>query len=201
MTYLALGDSYTIGEGVDPEDSWPYLLKNKLSLHGYEFDEPTVIAKTGWTAEELLVALQGEQFARPFDLVSLLIGVNNQYRGETTAKFIPDLIILVDKAIKFAGGDPRRVFAVSIPDYGLSPFAADRDRTAIADGIDDFNRAVLEVCESESVPLIDITRTSRDVRDGDFVEDGLHPSRQQYERWVDVIAPTVMEKMSLGGMI
>lgn len=201
MTYLALGDSYTIGEGVPPEDSWPLQLADRLTARGYEVRRPTVIAKTGWTADELRIAILDERLRGTFDLVSLLIGVNNQYRGRTTSDFVPDLASLLEMAIRFADNDQRKVFVLSIPDYGCSPFAADRDREEIARGIDSYNDMVRATCETRSVSLFDITPISRDVTKEDFAEDGLHPSRQQYTRWVDAILHGVINRMNIGGLV
>ena len=127
MKYLALGDSYTIGESVNVNDRWPVQLANKIGI-----DPPQIIAKTGWTTDELTGALETVKLTPPYDLVSLLIGVNNQYRGRSSEEFRTEFIELLNQAIEYADDNKRRVFVVSIPDWGVMPFAEGRNRKKIA---------------------------------------------------------------------
>lgn len=186
--YLALGDSYTIGEGVDPVDTWPHRLAAQSEL-----PPPEVVARTGWTADELLAALDTITLSPPYALVSLLIGVNDQYRDREVAEHLPHFNTLLNQAVACADGDVGRVLVVSIPDWGVSAFgqADKRGSDAIAKAIDAFNAAQRELCELRGIAYADITPLSRAVT-GDpsmFVADGLHPSAAQYARWLDPIAP------------
>ena len=189
-TYLALGDSYTIGEAVPTSGRWPVQLAARLG-----WNAPTIVAQTGWTTDELSLAIDAAPLATPYDRVSLLIGVNNQYRGRTVANHAAEFRVLLDRAIGFAGGDAARVFVVSIPDWGVSAFAArdGRGRARIGREIDAFNAAARAACDRAGVCFVDITPTSRD-RGGDpamLAADGLHPSAAMYARWVDDIVHTL----------
>lgn len=191
-TYLALGDSYTIGEAVSESQRWPVQLAARLG-----WAAPTIVAQTGWTTDELSLAIDAAGLASTYDRVSLLIGVNNQYRGRTVANYAAEFRVLLDRAVALAGGDVKRVFVVSIPDWGVTAFAArygrGRGRGRIGREIDAFNAAARTVCESVGVRFIDITPTSRD-RGGDadmLANDGLHPASAMYTRWVDDIVHTL----------
>jgi lysophospholipase L1-like esterase len=183
--FLALGDSYTIGESVDAKHRWPVLLAQKLRARGVAVGEVKIVATTGWTTDELAAEIDQEKPAGPFDLVSLLIGVNNQYRGRSAESFRPEFSALLQRAIQFAGGDTRRVFVVSIPDWGVMPFAKDRDQKRIAVEIDEFNSVCLQEAEKAGVLFIDITNISRaaTTQPALVAEDGLHPSAVQYAEW------------------
>jgi lysophospholipase L1-like esterase len=189
-TYLALGDSYTIGEAVPESGRWPVQLAARLG-----WAAPTIVAQTGWTTDELSLAIDAAALASTYDRVSLLIGVNNQYRGRTVANYAVEFRVLLDRAIGFAGGDAARVFVVSIPDWGVTAFAArdGRGRGRIGREIDAFNAAARTLCAQHGVAFVDITPTSRD-RGGDadmLADDGLHPSSAMYTRWVDDIVHTL----------
>ncbi len=189
-TYLALGDSYTIGEALPEAASWPMQLARRLG-----WSAPKIIAQTGWTTDELSRAIDAAELAPAHDHVSLLIGVNNQYRGRTVANYAAEFRVLLERAIVLAASDVRRVFVVSIPDWGVTPFAArdGRGRVRIGREIDAFNAAARARCNARGVRFIDITPTSRD-RGGaaDMVAaDGLHPAAAMYARWVDEIAAAV----------
>lgn len=191
--YLALGDSYTIGEGVMPEAAWPQRLAVALTAAGMPVAMPDVVARTGWSADELLAALDHAQLSPPYDLVSVLVGVNDQYRDREVAEHLPHFNTLLSQAIGYADGDPARVFVVSIPDWGVSAFAGGdaRGRDAIAGAIDAYNEAQRELCELRGIAWADVTPMSRALA-GDpamFVDDGLHPSGGQYARWVQRIEP------------
>lgn len=184
--FLALGDSYTIGEAVTPEERWPALLARRLN-----FSEPQIIAKTGWTTGELSAAIDETKPAGPFDLVSLLIGVNNQYRGRDPESYRAEFSDLLRRAVRFAGERPRRVIVVSIPDWGVTRFAADRNAAEIAADIDRFNAVNRDEAERAGVHYADIVSVSREAKDDPALTagDGLHPSGAMYRRWLEIILP------------
>lgn len=182
---LALGDSYTIGESVAESDRWPNQLARSLGV-----PNPQIIAKTGWTTDELNAAIDDANPRGPYQLVTLLIGVNNQYRGRDAEQYRGELAALLRRALRFAGGDARRVIVVSIPDWGVTPFAKDRDRAKIATEIDRYNQVKREEAQRAGVHFVDITAVSRR-DDPDLVAaDGLHPSGKQYAEWAQLILPT-----------
>lgn len=184
--YLALGDSYTIGESVAEADRWPNQLANAIGL-----PQPEIIAKTGWTTDELSAAIDKADPRGPYSLVTLLIGVNNQYRGRDAEQYRREFDALLQRAIGFAGGEPQRVVVVSIPDWGLTPFAAGRDRAKIGSEIDHFNAIAREETSKAKARYVDITPISRGVTaDQALVAgDGLHPSAKMYAQWVTAIVP------------
>src|ERR1700748_2914579 len=173
MTYLALGDSYTIGEGVPLYESFPYQAVRLLREAGRSFVAPEIVARTGWTTDELARALSGTRLLSRYDVVSLLIGVNNQYRGRGLEEYGVEFEALLGAAMRLGG----RVFVLSIPDWGLSPFAKGARPAAIAGEIDAFNARAARVCEQYGVPFIDITTHGRAAGSDAslFVADGLHP--------------------------
>jgi lysophospholipase L1-like esterase len=187
LSYLALGDSYTIGESVLEIERWPIQLASALKPEGFTFEEVQIIAKTGWTTDELMQGITSEDPGRNYDLVSLLIGVNNQYRGRSVDEFKVQFTSLLDLAIDFAGGNKDHVFVVSIPDWGVTPFAADRNGEKIATEINLYNAAQKDICQQYGVLYIPITDISREAKsDPELVAaDGLHPSGRMYGRWVD----------------
>jgi lysophospholipase L1-like esterase len=186
--YLALGDSYTIGEQVPLFENFPYqtiqMLRRKWGAT-HDFIAPEIVAKTGWTTDELDAQISDTLFLGRYDFVSLLIGVNNQYRGRNTENFATEFKSLLQKAIVFAGNNPSHVFVLSIPDWGITPFAADRDASQIAKEIDEYNQVCKEIASLEKVNFIDITLSQRiDGRDATFIAtDGLHPSGLEYKKW------------------
>lgn len=194
-TYLALGDSYTIGESVDVSGRWPIQLVNSLEQAGVNMQSPKIIAKTGWTTDELMAAIGQEALTDTFDLVSLLIGVNNQYRGYPIAQQKEEFEVLLQQAIQFAGQDTSRVFVVSIPDWGVTPFADGKDRDKISEEIDLYNEVNQVICLKYGVQYFDITPISRNaVNDATLIaEDGLHPSAKMYGLWVEIMSPWVQE--------
>ena len=181
--YLALGDSYTIGESVDPSERFPVQLARALNL-----GEPQIIARTGWTTDELNAAIDEANPQGPFDLVTLLIGVNNQYRGRSADEYRTQFVGLLRRAIGFAGGDASRVIVVSIPDWGVTPFAEGRDRAKIAREIDQFNAINREEAQRAGAKWVDITPVSRRNDPSLVAADGLHPSGRQYTEWVKAIS-------------
>lgn len=184
-TYLALGDSYTIGEQVPLHDSFPYQAVQLLRSKGLKIAAPEIVAKTGWTTDELNEQILKTKFLEQYDLVTLLIGVNNQYRGRNWYEFKLEFIDLLQKAINFAGGDPKKVFVLSIPDWGVTPFAKERDGVQIAAEIDKYNEQCRFVSGDLGCIFIDITTSQRqDGANNNFLaEDGLHPNRQEYAKW------------------
>lgn len=191
--YLALGDSYTIGEGVPADGTWPFQLAAALRAQGVALADPQIIATTGWTTDELAAAIDEAAPQGPFALVSLQIGVNNQYRGRPLAEYRQQFEQLLQRAIALAAEDPARVLVLSIPDWGVTPYARDngRDATQVALDIDDFNAAARACCGDYGVAFVDITPVSRDGGDQPamLVEDGLHPSAQMYRRWMELALP------------
>ena len=195
ITYLALGDSYTIGESVSEPDRWPNQLVKKLNETDLLVSEARILAKTGWTTDELIQAIQDSTLAETYDFVSLLIGVNNQYRGRFVENYQKEFTTLLDIAIKFADQKSSKVFVVSIPDWGITPFAKDRDAIKIANEIDQFNTIAQEVCKQKKVPFVDITDISRRAQKDLtlLAKDGLHPSGKMYAFWVDRLLPKVID--------
>lgn len=192
---LSLGDSYTIGEAVEPSGRWPVQLAGMLRANGVEVRDPEIIARTGWTTDELSSAIDERNPTGPYDLVTLLIGVNNQYRGRSAENFRDELKGLLQRAIGFAGGVPARVIVVSIPDWGVTPFAAGRDRAKIAREIDAYNQVKKEETERAGAHFIDITPTSREASTNTLLlaTDGLHPSAAMYEAWAKKTLKTAQQ--------
>ena len=195
ITYLALGDSYTIGEGETAAHRWPVQLAALARQQGLALVEPDVIARTGWTTAELQDAIKSANNQKTYGLVSLLIGVNNQYRGQSVALYRAEFRALLTTAIRFAGGQPRHVLVLSIPDWGQAPFAQGRDQAQIAREIDQFNLAAHEECQSADVAFLDITPLTRAAA-GDasqFVPDRLHYTGAHMYRWSTLALPVVQQ--------
>ena len=192
-TFLALGDSYTIGESVLPAENFPNQTVQLLKKKDYDFYPPVIVAKTGWTTDELQAAINNHEFYPPYDFVTLLIGVNNQYRGRTVGNYKPEFENLLKQAIQFAADKADHVIVVSIPDWGATPFAQGRDRTQIAKEIDEYNAANKFIAESYNVNYVDITPGTREaLTDLSLVAgDGLHPSAKEYARWAEKIADKI----------
>ena len=190
-TYLALGDSYTIGESVHDSLRWPNQLVSALNLNGKEFEPATIIAQTGWTTDELAAAMDTTALAVHYDYVSLLIGVNNQYRGRSIENFETEFIELLEDAVALGGDKGANTFVLSIPDWGVMPFAEGRNRPQIAQEIDQFNTVIQAVCRDRNIAYFDITAISREAATNPVLvaQDGLHPSGTMYARWVDSILP------------
>src|SRR5690349_12095190 len=193
IRYLALGDSYTIGESVPESERFPNQLGRLLTSEGYP-TEVTIIAKTGWTTSELWEGIQKTNIKPPYDLVSLLIGVNNQYRGYDSNEYREEFRFLLDKSIEYAGGDVNHVFVFSIPDWGVTPFATGQNATRISDEIDLFNSINREEAEKVGAHYVDITPISREaLNDKSLIaQDGLHPSASMYAQWVELAFPDVL---------
>jgi len=198
--YLALGDSYTIGEGIAAEDRWPVQLTDALRSEGIALDAPEIIATTGWTTDELDTAIDAAAPVGSFELVSLLIGVNDQYRGRDVAAYAPAFSALLERAIGFAGDDAARVFVLAIPDWGVTPFGAHsgRDVAAIARELDAYNTAAAALCAARRVAFVDIAPLSR-AHGGEaemLADDGLHPSAALHTQWTRLALPVARRVLS-----
>lgn len=197
MGFLALGDSYTIGEGVDEAQRWPVQLAALLRERGIDVAEPRIIARTGWTTDELSAAIDDAGPQGPYALVSLLIGVNNQYRGRGAEEYRTEFAALLQRAVGFAGGEASRVIVLSIPDWGVTPFADGRDRGQIAAEIDAYNAINRDEARRAGAHWIDVTPQSRAAgADPAFlVADGLHPSGRAYAEWARLALPAATEAL------
>jgi lysophospholipase L1-like esterase len=201
-TFLALGDSYTIGESVLPAENFPNQTIQLLRKSGFDFNAPEIIAKTGWTTDELQSAINSRNPQVKHDLlpscnfVSLLIGVNNQYRGKATEEYKAEFEGLLKQAIQFAGEKNGHVFVLSIPDWGVTPFAGGRDRKQVAKEIDEYNAANKMIADNYKVHYIDITPGTREAAKDTslFAADGLHPSAKEYRRWAEKIAAIINQQ-------
>lgn len=187
--FLALGDSYTIGEGVAEHERWPVQLAHALRYR-HTIDAPEIVARTGWTTDELADAMSHHVFHPPYALVTLLIGVNNQYRGRDLQNYCDQFRALLYRAIELADGKRQRVIVVSIPDWGVTRFGRDsgRDLAQTAREIDLYNAANAEIALVERVHYVDVTAFSREAPEL-VVDDGLHPSGTAYQRWSEAIQP------------
>lgn len=201
LAYLALGDSYTIGEGVAEDGRWPVQLARALRDEGIELADPRIIATTCWTTDELAAAIDAAGPLGTYDLVSLLIGVNNQYRERGVEEYRGQFEALLRRAIGLAGGRADRVLVLSIPDWGVTPFAAasGRDRGVIAAELDAFNAAARVACRAAGVAFVDITPVSR-ARGHEpemLAADGLHPSAAMYALWAQLALPVARDLLTL----
>ena len=186
---LSLGDSYTTGTGVSPQESWPVQLAMTLRLRGVYVHDPLIIAQNGWTTADLADGIRVAGPQGPFDLVTLLIGVNDQYSGRPIKEYRPAYTGLLAQAVAFACGNPQHVLVLSIPDWGVTPFAAGRDRARIASELDTYNAINQETAERNGVHYIDITPLTRraGANPAMLAPDGLHPSGKMYALWVELI--------------
>lgn len=193
LRILALGDSYTIGECVLPEERWPVQLAAKLRLRGLAVTEPVIIAVTGWTTDELWQGMDQAAPAPGFDLVTLLIGVNNQYRGRSLDQYKEQFAALLRRAVTLAGGQAGRLLVLSIPDWGVTPFGQASGRPGISAEIDAFNAANRAITHQAGAVYVDITPISRAaIHDPALLaEDGLHPSGKMYARWVEAVLQVI----------
>ena len=193
LKYLALGDSYTIGQGVSTSSRWPIQLQERLEEDEIIIDSVKIIAQTGWTTTNLLTAMNEEELAE-FDMVSLLIGVNNQFQGKDFSIYEEEVLTLLDRAASICKSENEGIFVVSIPDYGVTPFGLN-NAEQIGEELDQYNAYMKAVCEEREIPFIDITELSRNLgsENGALAEDNLHPSGLQYSKWVALIEPIVKE--------
>lgn len=200
--FLALGDSYTIGEGVCARQRWPQQVVDALRAEGARIDDPQIIAVTGWTTDELAAGMRAVALKPPYDIVSLGIGVNNQYRGRDVAEYREQLAELLRRAVHLAGERPRQVMVVSIPDWGVTRFAREHghDAATVASALDAYNATAREETLSIGAHWADVTAMSRACGDeeGMLAEDGLHPSGAQYALWTQRLLPlarTLLEQL------
>lgn len=198
-TYLALGDSYTIGESVPLNDNFPSQLAQIIRSDSSVTANPTIIAKTGWTTNDLIQGIKNTSLASSYDYVTLLIGVNNQYRNYDIETYKSEFKTLLQTAINYAGGKRERVFVLSIPDWSVTPFGQNSGKSAsqIALEIDAYNAINKQETEIQKANYLDITPISREAKiiSGLIATDGLHPSAQMYNRWVALLAPMVKSKL------
>jgi lysophospholipase L1-like esterase len=195
LRYLALGDSYSIGEGVEESGRWPVQLAAALRQEGIEIGDPQIIARTGWTTDELSAALDAREPLGEWDLVSLLIGVNNQYRGRPLEGYREGFRELLERAIRLARGRPERVMVLAIPDWGVTPFGAAHDRSRIAAELDAYNAVKAEICRERGVAFVDTAALSRarGAEPSMLAADGLHPSAALYALWSLAALPVARE--------
>ena len=198
--YLALGDSYTIGEGVAESERWPLQLARGLREEGIALAAPRIIARTGWTTDELDAAIDAAQPLGEYDFVSLLIGVNNQYRGRELDNYRVEFAALLERAIGFAGGRKDRVLVLAIPDWGATRFgaASGRDVTKVSRELDAYNAAAKAICRARGVAFVDIAPVSRERGNqaAMLAEDGLHPSAKMYAAWTRQALPVARDMFS-----
>jgi len=197
LKYLALGDSYTIGESVEVTLRYPVQIADSLQKRGYLVEPPEIIAVTGWTTSDLKAGIKAADPKGPYDLVSLLIGVNNQYRGMDINIYRTEFSELLDRSIHLAGNDTGRVIVLSIPDWGVTRFASGRDREKIAREIDQYNAINKEITLSRGIVWLNVTAISRLAEQDEtlIAGDGLHPSGRMYTEWVRVAVPKIVKML------
>ena len=195
-SYLALGDSYTIGESVTDTETFPVQTVKLLREHNIIISSPDIIARTGWTTANLLNALNNDPPKKTFSVVSLLIGVNNQYRGESLDEYKIEFTKLMNMAVSYAGNIKSHVFILSIPDYSVTPFARGSAAATIAGDIDAFNAANKNISLNAGVHYLDITSVSRNAKNDPalIAGDGLHPSAIQYKKWSELLASMMLQE-------
>ncbi len=200
LSYLALGDSYTIGQGVSPNESYPNLLADTLGQLGIPMHKPQIIAQTGWTTANLITAINNAQINTTFDFVSLLIGVNNQYQHKPITEYQQQFEQLLQKAIVFANNDTSKVVVLSIPDYGYTPFGQANQATISAQ-IAEFNAINKAIANVYGVQYFDITPISQQalLQPNLVATDELHPSGVMYKQWVALMINNVKELLKNGG--
>lgn len=190
FSMLSLGDSYTIGESVQPKDNFPSQLKNKLASLGYTVNDPEVIAKTGWTTTNLIKEIEENPPTEDqYSLVTLLIGVNNQYQNKPINLYKKDFQFLCEASLKYAANNPKRVIVLSIPDYSFTIFGKDRDPEQISLEISLYNQINQEIARNFHFNYVDITDiTKRGLLEPLLIaKDGLHPSSEMYSKWIERI--------------
>ncbi|MFI5153733.1 MAG: GDSL-type esterase/lipase family protein [Chitinophagales bacterium] len=198
LKYLALGDSYTIGESVSSSARYPVQLVNLLRSEGLAFEEPEILATTGWTSGDLLSAMNSCRFHPPYKLVTLLIGVNNQYQSGDLSAYAIEFRIMLKKAIELAGGKASHVIVLSIPDYAYAPFAKGSDTASISRLIDEFNKINRKITDECKGGYLDITLETRKMDESLLAGDGLHYSGKEYAIWAKMLLPKVKDVLSNG---
>ena len=196
-SYLALGDSYTIGEGISLTKSFPYQIVQLLRSKEFNFSAPEIIAKTGWTTDELQGAINKITLLTKYDFVTLLIGVNNQYRGRDALEYKEQFEELLKKAIELTNGKKEHVIIVSIPNYSVTPYANSMDTEKISKEIEVFNGINKALSIQYKVQYVDITETSRNAKsDATLItSDGLHPSEKEYAKWAEKIVEVIYSQL------
>lgn len=193
-SYLALGDSYTIGEQVKINESFPYQAVYNLRKAGLQVTAPEILATSGFTTDELNNAIEKTTLLNQYDFVSLLIGVNNQYRGRSVEEFATQFEVLLKKAVQFAGGKTGAVFVLSIPDWGVTPYAAEKNIQKISEEIDSYNKVCEFIATKYKTHFLEITLSQR--KDGskeDFLAaDKLHPSGKEYSKWASLLSNKIL---------
>ncbi len=191
--FLALGDSYTIGQSVEISERWPVQFLKELKTNTNAIDTLQIIAQTGWRVDQLKEAMNNSNLEPPYGLVSLLIGVNNQFQGQDAVGFRPEFIEILEKSLKLVENRTERLFVVSIPDWGSSPYGKTLNRIQISKEIDDFNSVLKEESEKRGIRYFNITTISRTALTDDslIASDGLHPSGKMYKLWVDKMIPVI----------
>lgn len=188
MSYLALGDSYTIGESVSTTANFPYQLADSISKRRNAYESPVIIARTGWRTDQLIEAVESAHLKKEYDLVTLLIGVNNEFQGRTLSEYEREFTLLCKKSIELAGNKKKRVVVISIPDYGYTPYGK-ANQKHISERIDLFNTTNKRISDSLELKYVNVTDISRKgLSEPDLVaDDGLHPSAKMYGLWVKEI--------------
>ena len=197
ITYLALGDSYTIGASVSEQERFPVQLSGMLQGDRISILTPDIIATSGWTTGDLINALNANPPGKKYSFVTLLIGVNNQYQGRTLEEYKAQFTQLLKLTISYADNIKNHVFVLSIPDYSVTPFALWSDTLEIAREIDQFNEANKNISLDAGVHYVDITPISREAKNDPtlIAGDGLHPSASQYFKWIQLLAPLVVKEL------
>lgn len=193
--YLALGDSYTIGEAVGENERYPAQLKDSLAKYNFNISDLNIIARTGWTTANLLNALQSTPPVGNYDLVTLLIGVNNQYQGLSLQQYSVEFTALLDKCKQYAGYDNKRIVVISIPDYSVVPFAKYSDTVKIRTQLEQFNSTNKNITQYNGIKYIDVFGLSQEARiDKSLVaKDSLHFSGKEYAKWTNLLLPLAKE--------
>ncbi len=200
LRYLALGDSYTVGTGVRPTDAWPWQLISALRSVGFTLADPVIIAQNGWTSDDLLAGISNADPVPGFDLISLLIGVNDQYRNHPLVHYEEVFAELLDNALDLCESSPEKMVVLSIPDWSVTPFANGCQRDVITTEIDSFNDTNRLVSQRVGCHYVDLTRLSRAIG-GDpnwLADDGLHPNAEFYQQWIELVLPTARKILSKG---
>lgn len=195
--YLALGDSYTIGEGVSLTKSFPYQVVQLLRSKEFNFSAPEIIAKTGWTTDELLDEINKSTLLSKYDFVTLLIGVNNQYRERDALEYKEQFEELLKKAVELANGKKEHVIIISIPDYSVTPYASSMDIEKISKEIEVFNGINKALSIQYKIHYVDITETSRNAKNDPtlITSDDLHPSEKEYAKWAEKIVEVISSQL------
>lgn len=196
-TYLALGDSYTIGQSVAESERFPNQTIALLRAQNIKIGDPKIIATTGWITKNLIDAINSTTLQNNYSVVSLLIGVNNQYQGRSIDEYKVEFTTLLNRAIQLAANKKEHVFVLSIPDYSVTPFAQNSDTAKIAREIDAFNAANKHISLQAGVNYLDITPISREAKNDPslIANDGLHPSGKQYKMWAELLAPMMAQAL------